>query len=480
MKVTALLIATLFSSLGFAHSLSEGKKMIQMNAVDTSSIIIKYSDLNDKSVRAFWDFKNSINYETKNLFQNLIGNEKNLSPAEEGLRGFQELRFEKSLTKKEARQLLEDLYSQSNVEYAVFNPKVEEAGFFEGTNKDNDLDVDDKQTPDFESKQYHLNAAPEGVDARYAWTVPGGTGVGIRIIDMETGVNAEHEDLNPFFFVSELPRGKVDHGTAVAGEMVAKRDGIGVTGISYDADYGFYSRLVDNENTWGRNGCKPGDDECTEQEADPYHKGVAANLAKAIELLDAGDLIVLEMHSPGPRGKYIPNEYWNPVYRILKYATQEKGVHCVAAAGNGYEDLDHEAYNKAFDLDHRDSGCVLVGAALSAGSDRHRKAGFSNYGSRVDAFGYGRGVVTTGYGDLHRGTNAKYTATFSGTSSATPIVGGAMTSVLGIAKERGVELSPLELRAALRKTGTPQKEENGQRIGNLPDIKALVNFIFEN
>jgi len=480
MRNITVLSALLFSTinLSFAHTLAEGKKMIKLNAVDTSSIVIKYSDLNDKNVRSFWNFKSTQNFKTKTLFKNFIGNEKNLSPAADALRGFQELRFDSALSKKEAVRLLEDLYSQENIEYAVFNPKVEEAGFFEGS-LPKDENIEPSETPDFESKQFHLNAAPEGVDARFAWEIPGGAGAGIKIIDMETGVNADHEDLEKFFFVSELPRGKVDHGTAVAGEMVAKRDGKGVTGISYEADYGFYSRLVDNENTWGRNGCKPGDDDCTEQEEDPYHKGVAANLAKVIEKLEAGDLIVLEMHSPGPRGQYIPNEYWNPVYRILKYATSEKGIHCVAAAGNGYENLDHEDYNQAFDPEFRDSGCVLVGAALSSGEDRHKKAGFSNYGKRVDAFGYGRGVVTTGYGDLHRGSDANYTATFSGTSSATPIVGGAMASLLGIGKERGITLTPKELRDALRKTGTPQKEPNGQRIGNLPDIKAAFSLIYE-
>lgn len=483
MKLTALIIAIFYTSLSLAsHSLSEAKKMVKLGAVDTSSIIIKYNDLNNKSLFSFWNFKSSNGFKEKQLFQNLIGNGNKSTPATEGLKGFSEVRFKKALSKKEAINILKDLYSQSNVEYAIFNPKIEEAVIVEKDNTDGDgFDDDDflSETPDFENLQYHLNAAPEGVDARFAWTIPGGTGKSVRIIDMETGVNADHEDFNKFFFLSDLPRGKVDHGTAVAGEMIAKRDGKGVTGISYDADYGFYSRLVDNENTWGEIGCDDNDDSCTEQEENPYHKGVAANLAKVVAELEAGDLIVLEMHSPGPRGDYIPTEYWNPIYRILKFATEEKGIHCVAAAGNGYQDLDHEEYNKAFDLNHRDSGCVIVGAALSEGEDRHVKANFSNYGSRVDAFGYGRGVVTSGYGDLHKGDGGKYTATFSGTSSATPIVGGSMATLLGIAKERGISLEPARLRKALRNTGTKQKNPDGQRIGNLPDLKAAYEFLFE-
>lgn len=478
MRTLVICIAAIYSTMTFAgHSLAEGKKMIKAGAVDTSSIVIKYRDSKNKSLFSFWDFKNVKGFSTKTLFSNLIGNQKSKAATE--LKGFSEVKFDKSLSKKVAIKVLEDLYSQSNIEYALFNPKVEEAGFFEGSVSE-EIGTEKLDTPDFESKQFHLNAAPLGVDARFAWDIPGGTGKGIRIIDMETGVNSDHEDFEKFFFISDLPRGKVDHGTAVAGEMIAKRDGKGVTGISYEADYGFFSRLADNENTWGRTGCEDIVEDCSEQDENPYHKGVAANLAKIVEQLSAGDLIVLEMHSPGPRGEYIPTEYWTPVYKILKFATSEKGIHCVAAAGNGYEDLDHEEYNKAFDTTFRDSGCVIVGAALSDEENRHRKADFSNFGSRVDAHGYGRGVVTSGYGDLHRGDNANYTETFSGTSSSTPIVGGAMVSLLGMAKNLGVELGPKKLREILRSTGTPQLEPNGQRIGNLPDLKAAHAVLFKN
>jgi serine protease len=481
MKHLVLCSAALFSTMSLAnHSLAEGKKMVSFNAVDTSSIIIKYRNSNNKSLFSFWDFKNVEGFTSKTLFQNLVGNEK--SKAANELRGFSEIKFDKALSKKMAIKVLEDLYSQSNIEYAIFNPKVEEAIFIKAIKaikaiKEKITSRSDVVSPDFEKLQYHLNAAPIGVDARFGWTIPGGTGKGVRIIDMETGVNPDHEDFEKFFFVSDLPRGRVDHGTAVAGEMIAKRDGVGVTGISYEADYGFFSRLVDNEKLWDNINWNIEDN--SNQEDDPYHKGVAANLAKVVEKLSRGDLIVLEMHSSGPRFEYIPTEYWTPVYKILKYATEVKGIHCVAAAGNGGENLNHKDYNKAFDIKHRDSGCVLVGAAASDKVNRHKRETFSNYGSRVDAFGYGSGVVTSGYGDLHRGDNANYTDTFSGTSSATPIVGGAMVSLLGIAKSLGIELSPKRLREALRKTGTPQVEPNGQRIGNLPDLKAAYARLFE-
>ena len=51
-------------------------------------------------------------------------------------------------------------------------------------------------TPDFTASQIYLNPAPAGIDARFAWTKPGGRGEGVTIIDCEWGWNFSHEDLD--------------------------------------------------------------------------------------------------------------------------------------------------------------------------------------------------------------------------------------------------------------------------------------------
>ena len=43
--------------------------------------------------------------------------------------------------------------------------------------------------------QDYLDAAPTGIDARYAWTFAGGDGAGQRVVDMERGWTFNHEDL---------------------------------------------------------------------------------------------------------------------------------------------------------------------------------------------------------------------------------------------------------------------------------------------
>jgi hypothetical protein len=43
--------------------------------------------------------------------------------------------------------------------------------------------------------QGYLNAAPQGINARYAWGFSGGDGASVNIIDVEQGWNLNHEDL---------------------------------------------------------------------------------------------------------------------------------------------------------------------------------------------------------------------------------------------------------------------------------------------
>jgi hypothetical protein len=110
---------------------------------------------------------------------------------------------------------------------------------------------------------------------------------------------------------------------------------------------------------------------------------------------------------------------------------------------------------------------------------------FSNWGALVDAQGWGREVTTCGYGDLQGGSDEDlwYTDTFSGTSSASPIVAGAIAAIQGMARARGRAVqTPAQVRNCLRSTGSPQQDAPGrpasQRIGNRPDIRAFATCAF--
>ncbi len=65
-------------------------------------------------------------------------------------------------------------------------------------------------------EQTYLDEAPTGIDARYAWTVPGGDGKNLRLADVEWGWNHDHEDLEGINFT------KIRNGSQKAWPMAPR------------------------------------------------------------------------------------------------------------------------------------------------------------------------------------------------------------------------------------------------------------------
>ena len=92
--------------------------------------------------------------------------------------------------------------------------------------------------------------------------------------------------------------------------------------------------------------------------------------------------------------------------------------------------------------------------------------------------GWGENVTTTGYGDAYNPTNdvrRYYTKSFNGTSSATPIVAGAVLVIQGVRKACGLPpATSLEMRDLLVRTGTRQGSPRSKHIGPLPNVQAAL------
>lgn len=299
--------------------------------------------------------------------------------------------------------------------------------------------------PSFHHMQYYAKSPNDrkegyrlgGVNANAAATYLGGYGENITIISNEISAwDTNHINLpssrEP---VSGHPQ-IGNHDTASVGIMAATKESFGITGIAYKAKVG-------------------------------YSTSPAENLFDLYDKLMPGDVIQVGIQTD----MYLPLEVYSDNFVIYKAFT-DKGVHVIEAAGNGSTDLDN------FNISRYDSGAIMVGAVCA---ENARKASFSNYGKRIDSSSWGCwDVVTTTIDndDLFNGKNMSYTSSFSGTSSANPIIAGVVASLSGIAKAYGLKLSPKDMRRILKDTGTVFEGGDSSIMATQPDLHLAIHKAF--
>lgn len=322
-------------------------------------------------------------------------------------------------------------------------------------------------TPDFTGQQGYALPPGAGIGRLDTLSHPGGDGKSVTIVDIEYSWLFAHEDLKldretailgdltPFDFFNDT-----NHGTAVLGILAARDNGKGVTGLAPKSTIKV-------------------------SPADTVERGfdVAFAIGVATGALKKGDVILLEQQTAvcggacgGDQVGCGPVEFFQASFDAIKAATA-KGIVVVEAAGNGAVDLDGPACKRKFDRTRRDSGAIIVGAGSAATGERMF---FSSFGSRVDVQGWGEQVATTGYGELFDGGSRRkeYTGQFSGTSSASPIVTGAVAMIQGALKGKRLSVAtPKEMRQALTKTG--QVRAGSAEIGPLPDTNRALKRLLK-
>ncbi len=322
-------------------------------------------------------------------------------------------------------------------------------------------------TPNWEANQTYLDAAPTGLDSRYAWAYHAGGdgyGPGYWVADLEWDWCTGHEDIPAT--AADVLNGLTgaagpDHGTAVLGIIGACNNGFGMTGMVPDVTLKMCD--FDSELTW------------------------AANIQEADVWLVAGEVMLLEIHILGPdsgltcvcncaQHEYVPVEWDLASFLAIQTATAN-GIIVVEAGGNGSMNLDSAIYGGWFNPAN-DSGAILVGAGAPG---THAPECWTNSGSRINVHGWGSQIYTMGYFDLWWGAldcTQDYTATFGGTSGASPMIVSAAASLQGIAKAKyGVTLSAAQMRALLPAGGTPQGAPTTRNIGPMPDLENAINAL---
>lgn len=322
-------------------------------------------------------------------------------------------------------------------------------------------------TPLWRPNQFHLDPAPAGVDAGYAWAYHGGgngAGPAFWVMDLEWAWCFGHEDID--IDAADVVNGSVnnagpDHGTAVLGEIGACDNAYGMTGITSDVSLKMCD--FDNSATW------------------------AAAITTADNNLFPGEVMLLEIHIPGPASgiactcncgqfEFVPVEWDAACFAAIQTAVAN-GTVVVEAGGNGSMNLDSAIYGNWFNPAVQNSGAIMVGAGLPG---THSPECWTDSGSRMDVHAYGSGIYTTGYGDLwnQAGCTQDYTPSFGGTSGASPIIVGVCASLQGIANLKyGYDISPALMRAAIKVGATPQGAPLARNIGPMPDLVDAINAI---
>ncbi|MDA9558236.1 S8 family serine peptidase, partial [Vibrio sp.] len=346
---------------------------------------------------------------------------------------------------QQALKKVEELKNHGSVEIAYVNTPVQQPVLLESSQTDN---VPELLSNDLTHHQYYLKESYDqtswgstsgyGVNAYYAWDIPGGTGENVQIVSLEgSRYSVLHDDLQyPFLQVFSGGERFIEneHNTNSVGIMTAKNNGFGVTGISYNSRQG-----------WGR------------------FTNVGQTMITLAETLPKGSVIQCSMGFGDESAEGVQANF-----DAIQYLTQEKGIHFVLSAGNDGNNFDDPKYDGRYDKDIRDSGSIMVGA----GSLENQRMGFSNYGSRIDVFAQGEYVTTTSVEE-----ETGYTRYYNGTSSAAPIVAGAVAVLQSIIDEYNLTYSTEQVRDILSHTGREITQNDGTLLGTHPDLKAAIEYI---
>jgi Subtilase family len=370
-----------------------------------------------------------------------------MSPDESlGLAGFFTIDVGK-LSEAEQNQVLEGLKSLKGiVESAAFESK------YRGANKQRA----GSHGPIYRRAQTYLDALGVRSPDEGEWF-----GVGFATLDQ--GWNLDHESLKhipppvlfPSGFEAQAYGKTLTHGTSVLGICVG---GGKIQGIAKGAAVKALLFATDTQ-------------------------AIAETIlgfvnAAGLDSLAFGDILLIEIEQDGVAGG-LPLEVQPAIMKAIRRAVSE-GIVVIEVAGNGTNTLGSSRVGWDLDVIAKkpemapawetkdgsasvDSGAILVSGCVPRGRARPKTYDADpelNFGTRIDCYGWGSGVLAPGDDDPPTApklpaANGDYDITydcgFNGTSAAAAMVTGLALAIQRMAwQELGHPLSPTQLRALLR------------------------------
>lgn len=329
--------------------------------------------------------------------------------------------------------------------------------------------------------QVYLDRAPEasqpdgGVDARSAWLVPGGTGDGITLCDVEDGWTLDHEAIA----AKEIRLDGENHsfrghgaavlGIVAGGGSIRCNTALPTTQSKQQQLLGVApcARVVAlSVRRMGREDRSLGDALARLAIDNPFN-------------LVPGDVVLLEQQT-NLNGGLAPVETEPHLFHALRQLIIDKQLVVIEAAGNSGLNLDDQAFEwrasgeHPFNRSHArfvDSGAILVAASSPLG----RCDPQSNHGSRIDCFAQGFRLATCGDGAQSTATSI-YINNFGDTSGATAILAGVAVAVQGMVRQSGAApLTSRQMRALLSdpESSIPASDPT-KHIGRMPDLKKII------
>lgn len=315
-------------------------------------------------------------------------------------------------------------------------------------------------TPDFTAQQTYLDEPGpryKGLNIRKVWEQQV-TGKGVRVHFSDGGLFPNHEDLrgNPKLKIISLqPNGDPGHGTKSVGILLARPNDFGMTGMCHDAELYLYNNQLRD---------------------DALRIQTPKDLLRHVE---PGDIVAINRQSANINvlTTVLPSLHELDWWSAAK-ALSERGAVVIFAAGNGSSQSDAaQSTTRGYGVDlsqwpyfedFGDANAIVIGACHSWDGKPHQ---YSNYSYRYRMLNaWGDSVATLGGGGLHKGDSDSqdrdYTDTYAGTSSATPLVAGALSLIQSYALEQHhIYLNADQMHLLVM--------QSGYKDATLPDTEVL-------